>query len=261
MMMPGYGEFSFLRVEVRDHVACVVLDGQAPGNAFDGAGHREMSRIMAHLEADEAVRSVVLTGAGDAFCVGPRPERLAEITGDDPAAAARAMGEVRDMVSGALRSEKPVACALNGAANGSALTFALLADVVIAERQVVLRDAHVALGLAAGDGGVLTWPAAMGTLKAKRYLLTGDPLPADEAERLGLVTEVVERGEALARARWYAERWARGPQDALRATKRALNETLLGTFGRAFDLCLEAEERTLQSAEVRSALSRPSIRP
>ena len=258
--MSGYGDFAFLRVDVTDHVACVTLDDPDNGNAFDSRGHWEMSQIFLRLAADDRVRSVVLTGAGDCFCVGPRPERLAEIMGDDPAIRATAMQEVKDLVLGALACDKPAACALNGVANGTALTFALLADVVIAERQVVLRDAHVPLGLTAGDGGVLTWPAAMGTLRAKRYLLTGDPLSAEEAERLGLVTEVVERGESLARARRYADAWAQAPQEALRTTKSALNETLLATYGRAFELGLAAEERTLAGAEAKAAMRRLAAR-
>ena len=260
MTMSGYSDFAFLRVEVDDHVACVTLDDPQRRNAFDSRGHFEMSALFPRLATDDAVRSVIVTGAGEWFSVGPRPERLAEIMGDDDAVRAQAMREVRDLVLGALACDKPVVCALNGVANGTALTFALLSDVVIAERQVLLRDAHVPLGLTAGDGGVLTWPAALGTLKAKRYLLTGDPLSADEAERLGLVTEVVEQGESLGRARFYARRWAQAPQEALRTTKRALNQTLLETFGRAFEFGLEAEERTLGSADARAAVYRMAAR-
>jgi len=97
--------------------------------------------------------------------------------------------------------DKPVVTALNGTTSGGALAFTLFADIIVAERHVELSDPHVPAGVAAGDGGVLVWPLALGLLRAKRHLYTGDPISADEALALGLVTEVVERGESPWRGR------------------------------------------------------------
>lgn len=249
-----YSDFEYLDIDVRGRIAYVTLNGSERGNAFDGTGHREMAHVMRRIALDEDVRAVVLTGDGRAFCVGPTEERLAEITSGDPAVAYRALTEVREMVSSAIDCDTPVVAAVNGPANGSALTFALMADVIIVERQVTLRDAHVLASLTAGDGGVLTWPPAMGLVRAKRYLLTGDPLPAEEAQRLGLITEVVDTGSSLARATEYAERLVAMPQMALRTTKRALNQWLRAGAVTAFDVSVAFEQLTQMLPETQATL-------
>jgi enoyl-CoA hydratase len=168
----------------------------------------------------------VLRGAGDEFCCGPTPEFMTRVGENDPAFVMHLMRDVRAIVQGHIDLDKPVVTALNGTTSGGALAFALFADIVVAERHVVLSDPHVPAGVAAGDGGVLLWPLALGLLRAKRFLYTGDPLSADEALALGLVSEVVDRGESVARAMHWAGRLAATPRAALRHTKRALNQWL-----------------------------------
>ena len=79
-------------------------------------------------------------------------------------------------------------CALNGPAVGLGRRIALLCDVIFMAESATIADPHVRVGLVAGDGGTVAWPLAVGPARAKRYLLTGDPIGAVEAERLGLVT-------------------------------------------------------------------------
>ena len=246
--MQGYEELRFLEVSVEAGVAVVRLAGPEEGNAISFEGHAEMSGILPRLARDERVDAIVLTGGRDAFCVGPTLAFMERIGSNDPRVIAALMEDVRALVQGHVECEKPVVAALNGPAMGGALAFALLSDVVIAEPQVVFADLHVAAAVAAGDGGVLVWPLAMGLLRAKRYLLTGDPLDAYEAARLGLVTEVVARGASLERALVYARRFAAGPRAALRHTKRALNQWLrLGMP--AFDLSWAGEALTVGAPE------------
>jgi enoyl-CoA hydratase len=249
--MTGYEDLRFLDVRIDAGVAEVVLDGPEEGNAISFEGHGEMSAILPRLGRDERVDAVLLTGAGDAFCVGPTPAFMERIAANDPQVVPRLMADVRALVQGHVECEKPVVAALNGPAGGGPLAFALLADVVVAERHVALSDLHVAAGVAAGDGGVLIWPLAMGLLRAKRYLLTGDPLSAEEAWRLGLVTEVVEPGASRERAMVWARRFAQGPRPALRHTKRALNQWLRVGMP-AFDLSWAGEIATVASADARA---------
>jgi enoyl-CoA hydratase len=251
----GYDDLTYLDVSVAHGVAEVRLSNPAHANAYDLAGHAELAAIMRRLQGDDDVRSVLVSGAGDAFSAGPLPEPGVPKVGPG-APVAKTLDEVRQIVYGALECDKPVACAINGVVRGSALTFALVCDVVIIERHISFADVHVLAALTAGDGGALTWPLAMGLLKAKRYLLTGDPLPAVDAERLGLVTEVVETGDSVARAREYAERWAAGPPAALRTTKRTLNQWLrLGALT-VLDTGLALQEGTMQSTEAAAAVER-----
>jgi enoyl-CoA hydratase len=244
----AYDDLAYLDVEIDRGVAIVRLDGPEDANAISFEGHVEMSTILPRLARDDRVDAVLLTGAGDCFCAGPTPEFMARIAANEPGFVARLMEDVRRLVQGHVELEKPVVSALNGPAGGGPLAFALLADVVIAERHATLSDMHVAAAVAAGDGGVLIWPLAMGLLRAKRYLLTGDALSAEDAERLGLVTEVVDAGRSFARAMVYARRFAAGPREALRHTKRALNQWLRVGMP-AFDLSWAGEALTLASSE------------
>jgi len=248
----AYADLRFLEVEIDGGVAIVRLAGPEAGNAISFEGHVEMSAILPRLGRDDRVDAVLLTGAGDSFCIGPTADFMARVAADEPGFVSQLMEDVRLLVRGHVELEKPVVSALNGPAGGGPLAFALLADVVIAERHVTLSDMHVAAAVAAGDGGVLIWPLAMGLLRAKRYLLTGDALAAEEAERLGLVTEVVDRGRSFERAMVYARRFAAGPRQALRHTKRALNQWLrLGMP--AFDLAWAGEVLTVASPEAIAA--------
>jgi enoyl-CoA hydratase len=222
----SYRDLVFLEISIERGIAVVTLAGGRPGNAIPFEGHGEMSAILPRLARDERVDAIVLRGAGDAFCAGPTPEFIERLRANDPAFVAHLMRDVRAIVQGHVDLEKPVVAALNGPASGGALAFALLADVVVAERHVVLSDPHVPAGVAAGDGGVLIWPLALGLLRAKRFLYTGDPLGAEEAQALGLVTEVVERGASVERALHWARRLADAPREALRQTKRALQQWL-----------------------------------
>ena len=224
--MDTYRDLGFLEIGIEHGIAVVTLAGGRPGNAVPFEGHAEMSEILPRLGRDERVLAIVLRGAGDAFCAGPTPEFIERLRANDPAFVAHLMRDVRAIVQAHVDLEKPVVTALNGPASGGALAFALLADVVVAERHVELSDPHVPAGVAAGDGGVLIWPLALGLLRAKRFLYTGDPLGAEEAQALGLVTEVVERGASVERAMHWARRLADAPREALRHTKRALNHWL-----------------------------------
>jgi enoyl-CoA hydratase len=247
----SYRDLDFLEIRIDDGVAVVSLAGGRPGNAIPFEGHAEMSQILPRLGRDARVDAIVLRGAGDEFCSGPTPEFIARLRENDPAFVAHLMRDVRAIVQGHIDLEKPVVTALNGTTAGGTLAFALLADVVVAERHVELSDPHVPAGVAAGDGGVLIWPLAMGLLRAKRFLFTGDPISADEALALGLVTEVVDRGASVERAMHWARRLAAAPRAALRHTKSALNQWLRIGMP-AFEASLVGEILTVNLPDDRS---------
>ncbi|MEZ4278431.1 MAG: enoyl-CoA hydratase-related protein [Myxococcota bacterium] len=219
-------ESDYLDVRIDAGIAVVSMAGGRPGNALSVEGHTELAEILPRLGGDDRVDVIVLRGSGDEFCVGPTPEFMARVRENDPAFVMHLMRDVRAIVQSHIDLDKPVVTALNGTTSGGALAFALFADIIVAERHVELSDPHVPAGVAAGDGGVLVWPLALGLLRAKRYLYTGDPISADEALALGLVTEVVERGESVERAMHWAKRLAATPRAPLRHTKRALNQWL-----------------------------------
>jgi enoyl-CoA hydratase len=247
-----YEGYELLSVEVREHVARVTFDLPARQNRYTIHTHTELARIVADLAGDTEVHSILVTANGRAFCAGA-DDGVLEAVDADPSELRRTLDEARAQVHGLVDIDKPIVIALTGTAMGAGLALVLLADIIIAERHVRFTDGHVLAAMPAGDGGVLAWPASVGIIRAKRYLLTADPISAEEAERIGLITEVVDTGTAKARAEVYATRFADGPQRAIRFTKRALNEWLRARLD-SFDLSLAYEEATFASGDVARAV-------
>jgi enoyl-CoA hydratase len=160
----------------------------------------------------------------------------------------------REIINAHLSMDKPIISAINGHAMGAGAAFGLLCDFVILEEHALIADGHIRAALAAGDGGAIIWPLAMGITKAKRYLLTGDWITAVDAERFGLVTEVVPRGTSLERAQAIARRLADGPQSAIRYTKQALQSWLKIGLAGGFEQSLALEGLTMKLDDVPRAL-------
>jgi enoyl-CoA hydratase len=238
-----YSRYTFLRTEVRDHIAHVVLSRPEKANACRREEHGEFATILRDLSVDDDVRVVLISSTGKAFSVGADYEYMEELVSDRDALAELQV-QARELVHAHIDLDKPVVCAMQGAASGSGLMFGLLSDIVIADRDARIVDGHVTIALAAGDGGALYWPLAAGLVRAKRHLLTGDWVTAEQAVQYGLIAEVVDNGHCLERAREYAERFVGMPQLALRYTKRALNQWLRHGATVAFDYSLALEIQT-----------------
>ena len=136
---------------------------------------------------------------------------------------------------------------------GLGATVALLCDIVVAGRSATFADTHVKLGIGAGDGGQVIWPFLMGVNRAKYYLMTGDRIPAEEAERLGLVNFVVEDDQLMIEALKIADRLAAGPGLAIAASKVPINNWLRSVSAQILPLSLALEGATLHSADAAEA--------
>ncbi len=110
------------------------------------------------------------------------------------------------------------------------------------------------MGIAAGDGGQVIWPLLMGVNRAKYYLMTGDRIPAEEAERLGLVNFVVDGDALMDRALELAVRLARGPALAISASKVGVNQLIKMVSNLVLPLSLKLEERTMATEDFREAV-------
>ena len=127
---------------------------------------------------------------------------------------------------------------------GLGATLALLCDVVFMAESARIGDTHVSIGLVPGDGGTVIWPLLVGPARAKEYLMTGDLIPAPEAERIGLVNHVVADDKVLDDALALAGRLADGPTMAIRFTKLAIQRTVLQQALQSMDLSLALESIT-----------------
>lgn len=139
---------------------------------------------------------------------------------------------------------------------GLGASVALGGDIIVASKTARIADPHVKVGLVAGDGGALFWPASMGMHRARRYLLTGDLLPAEQAYAFGLVTDLVESAaECLPLARKLADEIAALPPIAVRGTKKSLNALIKARAREAFDLSMAYEFTSGGSEDIVEAVA------
>lgn len=242
-------------LEERHDSGVVLLTMNRPErlNACSVEDHAEMSSVFRRLNRDPDVKVIVVTGAGRAFCIGGTFELLVA-TNRDHAQNVMVMNDARDLVHSLIDLDKVLISAVNGPAVGPGAIIALLSDYVIMEEGARLSDGHIKAALAAGDGGVIAWPLSIGLMQAKRFLLTGDWISAQDSLRLGLVTEIVDDRASVRRARVVASRFASGPQEAIRLTKRALNGWLRTAAQTYFESSLSMEALTMESDDFREAL-------
>lgn len=224
-------------------------------NRVDAVLHRELADALASLAANPGVRVVVLLSTGKAFSAGGDFE-LMKAAHADIATRRGIVDDGRRLLQAFVSIPQPVVVALQGPAIGLGATIALLCDVVVATRAATLADTHVALGLVAGDGGALAWPQAAGMIRARRHLLTGDPIDAETAYQMGLITDLVDsQDELVPYARSVAERIAQLAPLAVQGTKRALNRVTQQRAGEVVDLSFAYEEHTLASEDLMEGIA------
>lgn len=209
-----------LRVEVDGPVATLILDRPSALNALTVPMKRALLAALEEIAADRSVRAVILTGAGRAFCAG---QDLAER--DDPAAAPLDI-ELRERynpIIRALRSmDQPVIAAVNGVAAGAGAALAFACDIRIASTDARFVLAFGRIGLVPDSGATWFLPRLVGAARAAEIALVGDPVSAEEALRVGLVSRVLPGAELLPEALRLAGGLAAGAPRAIAATKHAL---------------------------------------
>ena len=235
-----YEEYQHLLFERLDNgILLVTLNRPDVLNATNERLHWELSQVWLDVGADPDTRVVVITGAGRAFSAGGDLDMIDKQLGNFKEVS-RIMKEASDIVYNITNLDKPVISAINGVAVGAGLAVALMADISIMAEEARFTDGHIRLGVGAGDHAAIIWPLLCGLAKAKYYLLTCDFIDGKEAERIGLVSVCVPRDELMAKAMEVATKLATGPQNAVRWTKRSLNNWIRSA-GPIFDSSLALE--------------------
>ena len=253
-MLERAHEFKTLHLERLGRVLRVTIAHPTSElNAVDAELHHDLTALFAGLRRESEARAVVLTGRGRAFSAGGDFAWFPTLTETARLDALRR--DAKQLIWDLLDVELPIVAAVNGHAMGLGASIALLCDVILMAETATIGDPHVRVGLVAGDGGVVIWPLAIGPALAKRYLLSGDPLTAAEAERIGLVNRVVAAADLEAEAMTFAERLAAGAPLAVRYTKLAINKLLKDALNIAFDTSTALELVTFKSEDHREALA------
>ena len=231
----------------------LVMANKGRLNAATEAMHRDLALVWRTIDADEAVRVVIVRGEGSNFSSGGDFDMIERMI-EDEATLVRVWKEAGDLVYNLINCSKPVVSAIRGSAVGAGLAIALLADVSVAAEDAKILDGHTRLGVAAGDHAVIIWPLLCGLAKARYHLLTNKPLSGAEAERIGLVAVAVPDAEVLDTALDIARTLRSGSATAMRFTKHALNNWLR-LAGPSFDTSLALEFLGFRLADVREGLA------
>jgi enoyl-CoA hydratase len=250
-----HDDFTYLRFErLEGHVLRVVIDRPDNElNAVDDTLHHELTELFPTLQRERQARCIVLTGSGTSFSAGgdfgwfpslQEPGRLEDLRQD-----------AKQMIWDLLDVQVPIVAAVNGHAMGLGASIALLCDVIFMAESARIGDPHVRVGIVAGDGGTVAWPLAIGPARAKEFLLTGDPVGAAEAERMGLVNHAVPDDQLAERALGFAHRIAAGAPLAVQFTKVAVNKWIKEAANVSFDVATALEMITFQSADHAEALA------
>lgn len=185
-----------LEYTVDDGIATILLNRPHRKNAFTLAMLDDWAEALRSARADPAVRVVLVTGAGGAFCAGVDLDDFAEI-GSTLARQEVLTQRVHRVAAAALELDKPLIAAVDGVAVGAGMDMALACDIRLASGRARFSEAYVRVGLIPGDGGAHLLPRIVGQARALELLWTGRFVEADEALQLGLVLSV-HSPEALA---------------------------------------------------------------
>ena len=249
-----YARYTALKfARPRPRILEVILSNPGKLNALNETGHRELADVWRDIDRDPETSVVLLRGEGGVFSAGGDFDMLKQMS-DDWAVRSRIWKEASDLVYNVINCSKIVVAAIEGPCVGAGLAAAMVSDVTIAGRRARIIDGHTRLGVAAGDHAAIIWPLLCGMAKSKYYLLTCEPLTGEEAERIGLISKVVDDDKVVETALQVAERLADGPQAALRWTKHALNNWLR-LAGPTFDASLALEFLGFSGPELREGVA------
>jgi len=246
--------FRTIRFERDGDVLIAIID--RPGNDLNAVNedlHEDLTRLFRELKQETVARAVLLTGSGKAFSAGGDFAWFPEL--QQPGRMDALRRDAKQLIWDLLDVEIPIVAAINGHAMGLGASIALLCDVIFMADTATIGDPHVRVGIVAGDGGTAIWPLAVGPALAKQYLLTGDPVTAADAERMGLINRCVVATDLHATAMAFAQRLAAGAPLAVRYTKMAVNKLIKDALNISFDAATALELVTFRSDDHQEALA------
>jgi 2-(1,2-epoxy-1,2-dihydrophenyl)acetyl-CoA isomerase len=227
-------------------------------NAMNNPLIEAMNRELARARDDAGIRAVLLTGTGRAFCAG------ADLVGGGPidsrASAPPDLGADMErifnpMIRAMRELPKPIVGAINGVAAGGGANLALACDIILAARSARFDQAFVRISLMPDLGGTWFLPHTVGDARARALAMLGSSLLADEAERMGMVWQVMEDAALMGEATKLARRLAAGPTLSYASIKRAINLAATNTLDQQLDLERDSQKALGQSADFREGVA------
>jgi enoyl-CoA hydratase/carnithine racemase len=226
-----------LRFEIADRIATITLDRPERKNAFTFEMIDAWTAALVECRRNDAVRVVIVTGAGDAFCSGGDIVEMKDRLKNPPAQRKNELFNRIQRIPLALEDlDKPVLVAVNGAATGAGMDMALMGDIRYAAESARFAETYVKVGLVPGAGGAHFLPRLVGTAKALELFWTADFIDAAEAARIGLVSKVLPDAELMPYVRAVAAKIAEAPALSVRFIKRAVQQGMRNDLRTSLDL-------------------------
>ena len=218
---------SDLKIEISDGVATLTMSRPEARNALSQGMKDAFASAVPRLAGDPAVRALILTGAGGAFCAGGDLRGMLAVRGQMQVEDWRQrMQDVVPWVRGLIELDKPLIAAVDGVAYGAGFSLALMADFVIASPKARFCMSFMKVGLAPDFAAMYSLPRVVGVQRARELMLSAREVQAEEALRLGLVMEVVPADGLLARAQALARSFVGASPLAVSLIKRELGMSL-----------------------------------
>jgi 2-(1,2-epoxy-1,2-dihydrophenyl)acetyl-CoA isomerase len=224
--------YQFLTYDVKDGIATLTLNRPDVYNALNDEITFEMQDAFKACAKDAAVRVVVLTGAGKAFCSG----QDLKASGGQKRSFLDSLHRRYNPIIRAMRSlPKPILCRLNGVAAGAGCSLALACDMIIASEEATLIEVFINIGLVPDSGSSYFLPRLVGMSKAFELCAMGNKVKAAEALKLGLVTKVVPADQLDAAVKEYTDYFAKAPTRAIGIIKKMLNKAATADLDEMLD--------------------------
>lgn len=236
-----------IRLEKSDNRVAIVYLDNPPLNVLTLNMTEQIIRLFDEIESDDNIRAVIITGAGEkAFCAGADIHEFAAVRNNVTEKKLRKENEAFLKIE---RLSKPVIAAIDGIALGGGCEMALACDIRIMAKNVKIGLPEIRLGVFPGTGGLYRLPAIIGISRAMEMMYTGEPITAEEAERIGLINHVTEEKQVLTFSKKLAEKIAQQPKLSLAAIKAGVRKSIEITQEEAIRYNLELSDAVFKSAD------------
>ena len=237
-------------------VLTITLNRPEKLNALNPEMHKALRGALERALDDRDVRALLLTGAGRAFCAGQDLSERNAAPGATPIDLSVSLGSYYNPLVRRMRElPKPIVAAVNGVAAGAGANLALACDIVLAARSATFVQSFSRLGLVPDSGGTYFLPRLVGMARAMGLSLLGEPLPAEEAARWGLIWKVFDDAELMPQATALAEKLAQGPTKGYGLVKKALYASAGNSLDAQLDLERDLQREAGFSEDYRKAVA------
>lgn len=244
-----------IRFDTHQGIATITLNRPQAKNAIDLAMRDELAQAVQQVRSDAAVKALVLTGAGGAFCAGGDLRNIGATQADNEGWRQR-MQKSHAWLTQLMTLDKPVVCAVDGPAFGAGFGLALAGDFVIASPRARFCLSFMRVGLVPDYGVFYSLPRVVGVQRAKELMLSAREVDAEEAKRLGIVMEIVPADALLARAHALAASFTGASSLAVSLVKRSCAAAPQGDLAAMLEIEANAQALCFNTQTHRDAVSR-----